>query len=285
MFRADIAYRAGRCVVGLLILLLVRSGSASSMAELITVFEAQLTERGAEFRLLDDGRYEIAAASGVVTVALDNLSRRYERDGDVEAVSVFLDALLAQELSLPPWEQARRSVFAMLEGADLEIGEDTISRPLSAGAMLIPVYFDGAAGTLRLLRGSDLATWGLGADELWAAADASLDAIMRGTDVSYLDAGGFRLGVIEAGEPHKASLIRAPSLRSKVEDVLGWPILAVAPSRGFVFLIGKADADRVGRLARAVVEEFESAEYPISMEVWEVSDAGIDAIGDLHRNR
>lgn len=250
-----------------------------SLQDLTVLFESHLDERGIDYQARDDGQYELAGPSGQVTVSLDNLSRRYARDRDAGAVGRFLDSVLAGPAPLPDWKSARNSVFPMIEGNELQIGDNTIRRSLSDGARLIPVYFSEQSGTLRFLRASDADDWGITQDELWAAAEFRLDSIMQATEVSYLDANGFRLGVIQANEPHKASLIRAPSLRDKVEGEIGWPIYAVAPSRGFVFLISQSDADELGRVGPSVVKEFKSAEYPISTEVWEVSDAGIEAIG------
>lgn len=266
-------------LLGLLLVLGVSTAMSKSTDDLTKIFESQLAERGIEFQLLDDGRYEIMSDAGQMTVALDNLSRQYARDQDAEAVSRFLDSVLSGRAPLPDWENARNNVFPMIESTDVEIGDDTITRSLSDEARLIPVHFNEVAGTLQFLHQSDAENWDVTLEELWEAAETSLDAIMRGTDVTYLDANGFQLGVIQAHEPHKASLIRAQSLRSKVEGELGWPIYAVAPSRGFVFLISKSDADELGRVGASVVKEFKAAEYPISTEVWEVSDAGIEAIG------
>lgn len=266
-------------ILGLLLVLGASTAMSESMGDLINVFESQLVERGIEFQSLDDGRYEIVTDDGQMTVALDNLSRQYARDQDAEAVSRFLDSVLSGLAPLPDWENARRNVFPMIESTEVEIGDDTITRSLSDEVRLIPVHFNEVAGRLRFLHQSDAENWGITLNELWEAAETSLDSIMQGTEVTYLDANGFQLGVIQAHEPHKASLIRAQSLRSKVESELGWPIFAVAPSRGFVFLISKSDADELGRVGASVVKEFKAAEYPISTEVWEVSDAGIEAIG------
>ena len=268
-----------RLLVGLLLLLGVSTAMSESTDDLIKVFESQLAERGIEFELLDDGRYQIMNNVGQMTIALDNLSRQYARDQDTEAISHFLDSVLSGLVPLPNWENARNNVFPMIESTDVEIGNDTIAKSLSDETRLIPVHFNEVAGTLRFLHQSDAENWGVTVDELWVAAETSLDVIMRGTEVTYLDANGFQLGVIQAHEPHKASLIRAQSLRSKVESELGWPIYAVAPSRGFVFLISKSDADNLGRVGASVITEFKAAEYPISTEVWEVSDTGIAAIG------
>ena len=266
-------------LLGLMLVLGVSAAMSESTDDLIELFESQLTGRGIEFQLLDDGRYEIMSDGAHMTVALDNLRRQYARAQDAEAVSRFLDSVLSGRAPLPDWKNARNSVFPMIESTGVEIGDHTVARSLSDEARLVLVFFNEEAGTLQFLHRSDAESWDVTPGELWEAAEASLDAVMRGTEVTYLDANGFRLGVIQAHEPLKASLIRAQSLRSKVEAELGWPIYAVAPSRGFVFLISQSDANELGRVGASVVKEFKTAEYPISTEVWEVSDAGIEAIG------
>ena len=245
--------------------------------ELRAVFEAELAERELPFRFVD-GRYELTIDGTEARIALDNLAREY--DGDAAAVSRFLDSLIAGlTASLPDWPTVSASVFPLLESNAVEVGADTVTRPLSSETRLILSYFDRESGTVRFLDSADLQRFGIVEGDAWNAAEAELDRIMRATAVSYLDAGGLKLGVIEAHPPHKASLIRAPSLRAKVEPDLGWPVYAVAPSRGFVFLIAESDADQLERVGPSVIKEFETAGYPISTEVWEVSDAGIDAIG------
>ena len=266
-------------LLGYLLVLGMTMSTSDAMPSLNDLFESELTERGIEFQRREDGRYEIVSDDGPMSVSLDNLARQYARDREPEAIGRFVDSVMSGLAPVPPWEYARDAVFPMIESAEVEIGDDTIATNLSDEARLIPVYFDEAASTLRFLHENDADDWGVTLDEVWAAAEAALDAVMQETAVSYLDASGFQLGVIEAHEPHKASLIRARSLRAKVEAELGWPIYAVAPSRGFVFLISKSDADELGRVGSTVVKEFKSAEYPISTEVWEVGDDGIVAIG------
>lgn len=247
--------------------------------ELIREFENQLIQRGVRFAALEDGRYELTTDAGQMVVALDNLSRQFTRDEDFGRVSRFIESVLVSCASLPNWQDAKDEIFPMIDSAAVEIGHDTITMPLSDDSILIAVYFDKNAHTIRFLSTDDAEDWGIAVDEIWRAAEATLDGIMQSATVSFLDAGELRLGVIEVHEPHKASLIRAPSLKQKVEPELGWPIYAVAPSRVFVFLISESDADQIGRLGTSVLEEFKTAEYPISAEVWQVGNAGIKAIG------
>lgn len=249
------------------------------LEDVIPVFESQLTERGIEFQTLDDGRYELKTQSGDMTITLDNLSRKYAREHDEAAVGRFIDSILSGLAPLPTWQEAQVDVFPMLESTEVEIGANTTNKSLTDATRLLLVYSSEEAGTIRFLRSFDLGDWGVAEDDAWAAAESTLDRLMQATEVTYLDAGDLRLGVIEAHEPYKASLIRAPSLKSKVEHELGWPIYAVTPSRGFVYLLGHNDSDQVGRLSNVVLKEFNSAEYPISTEIWEIGDDGIEMIG------
>lgn len=247
--------------------------------DLVTALEAALTARKIPFRAIEDGGYELDLGEAVGTIWLGNIARRVQRDGDIGAVDRFLDSVLAGPASLPSWEQAQQGVFTMIESAEMEFGSDTLVRPVSEGARIHPVYFDEEAGTIRFIQHADMEEWGIAEDALWETADANLDLIMQRTEVDFLDADGLTLGVIKAHEPHKASLVRAPSLRQKVEARIGWPIYAVAPSRGFVYLVNQEDHDEVGLLGGVVINEFLEAEYPISTEVWEINDKGIEALG------
>ncbi len=249
--------------------------------DLQSLFEAELASRGIEFRLHDDGQYELRTDDGTSrTISIESLARRLGQSGDEAAVQRFLDSALAGVSSaLPRWETARASVFPMLQGAEFRLSEDEVKREMSDEAVAVLVFYDEAAGFVRFIRSSDLDEWGVTEEQAWAAAEEVLDRVMSETDVGYLDAGELRLGTIEAFEPWKASLIRSRVLRDKVEDELGWPVYAVAPDRGFVYLLSRDDADQLGRIGAVVVREYLEAPYPISTEVWEVSDEGIKAIG------
>jgi len=268
----------------LFVLLLFGSSTVMSEPpeELHAIFESELTERGIEFELREDRRYALITSEGEFLIALDNLERAYARDRDVDAISRFINSLLAARAQkILEWADAQESIFPMIEHGALDIGQDAIARPLSDEVILVLAIYSEESKTVQIVHSDNLETWGVSQAAAWGAAEATLDRIMTNTSVSFLDADDLWLGVIEAHEPHKSSLIRAKSLRSKVEEKLGWPIIAVAPSRGFVYLISKSDEQQLGRVGATVVAEFQSAEYPVSTEVWVVDDDGITAIGSF----
>lgn len=216
-----------------------------------------------------------------LTVSLDNIERRFVRDGDETAIGRFIDSLLASHTPLPSWEKAAAHIYPLIEGGELEIAESTLHQSLSEQTQLVAVYYFEASELLRFLTRSSLADWQVSDDEVWTAANQNLERLMDEATVSVLSAGDLKLGVIETEGPFKASLIRARCLKAKVEADLGWPVLAVAPDRDFVYLLNEADKDELGRLGATVIKEFQSAEYPISTEVWRLDDDGAEVIGEF----
>jgi hypothetical protein len=97
--------------------------------------------------------------------------------------------------------------------------------------------------------------------------------------VESQDIDGVQLGFISSSLPFKAAFILAPNLREVVSAVLGWPLMAVVPDRDFLYLWPARHADFVQRVGAVVVREYSRASYPISTEVYEITDQRIRAIG------
>lgn len=93
------------------------------------------------------------------------------------------------------------------------------------------------------------------------------------------DVDGVGLGFISTSLPFKAALLLAPNLKKVMEERLGWPLLAVAPDRDFVDQWAARHTEFAGRLGEIVVREHAAAPYPISTEIFELSDQGARAIG------
>ena len=124
-----------------------------------------------------------------------------------------------------------------------------------------------------------LGNWKIAQADVEAVAANNLATLLAQTRVEHRDIDGVRLGFLASSLPFKAALILAPNLRQVVEPVLGWPLYAVAPARDFLYLWAAERADFAGRVGRVLVDEFTKSPYPISTEVFEISDRGIKAIG------
>jgi hypothetical protein len=92
------------------------------------------------------------------------------------------------------------------------------------------------------------------------------------------DIDGVPLAYFDSGLAFKSSLLLAPSLKETVMEKVGWPLMAVVPHRGFLMFWPSANQELAGRVGGVVVEEFRTASYPLSTEVFEVNDTGINAM-------
>jgi len=57
--------------------------------------------------------------------------------------------------------------------------------------------------------------------------------------------------------------------------------LAVVPDRDFLYLWAARHKDFAPRVGRVLVREYSKASYPISTEVYEITNQGIQAIGEF----
>jgi hypothetical protein len=242
-------------------------------------FVAALEARGARFERTGDASYRVIRGGHVVQINTENIRAEALRDDDPSAIGWFLDQALGGLPALPPWLQARDWVFPMVDSVDVDLGLDTLSVDLSDRVRQVLVVHQPGSHTVRFVSEADLSTWGISAEEAWTAARDALARIAADTKVELLTRGDLVLGMVHASEFHKASVIFAPSFRAQVPDALGWPVMAVAPARDFVYLLRKDDPEALGRLGAVVVREFRESGYPVSTEVWLLSDDGARAVG------
>jgi hypothetical protein len=64
-----------------------------------------------------------------------------------------------------------------------------------------------------------------------------------------------------------------------VQPKIGWPVYVVIPSRDFVYLFSVQDGELIPRIGSVVVEEYKESGYPLTTDVLEISDTGIEPIG------
>lgn len=261
---------------------LVSMSVAANASDFDRIFLSALTEKRLKFRALDEDRYEVDMPQGARSVYVGNVKRNFERDKDAAAIGRFVDRILAiqPQESLPNWAEAKRHLFPLLESSEVEVGKETITRSKSDRTKIMLAFHVEGSGEIRFVQSFDLERWGVSSAVAWQTAFDQLNERAMKTEVTLLDAGGVSLALISAEEPYKASLLLASNLRKRVPPSLGWPLVAVAPARDFVYLLSKAELQNAPGLGTVVVREFKQSGYPISTEVWELSDSGIEAIGE-----
>jgi len=241
-------------------------------------FEEKLISQNIQFNKLSESSYEVQTDNGFRQVSLSNIERAFLTSNEKTIVDDFIDNILKPNQSLPEWEVLKESIFPSLQNAEQSDLNDILYKELSDGAIVVLTYYNEAAGQVRWLSESDLSSESITLELAWRQAFSNLDEIMKTTEVSFTDVNGQLLGMIQAYEPYKASLLLSKELKNKVIDQLEWPIYAVAPTRGFVYLFSK-ESQLINRVGQTVVAEYKSSPYPISTEVWELTDDGQKSIG------
>jgi hypothetical protein len=126
-----------------------------------------------------------------------------------------------------------------------------------------------------------LISLGLSESDAETRAFTNLGRALSKATVESKDIDSVQLGFIGTSLPFKAALILAPNLREVVGAVIGWPLMAVVPDRDFLYLWAARHTDFAQRVGGVVVREYSQAAYPISTEVYEITDHKIRAIGEF----
>jgi hypothetical protein len=250
----------------------------SVSAEVATLFVDELARRNIEVKVDDDGNYAIAVNGLTMKVSLENLSRDFERDRDPDRVVSFVDTVTTL-LELPDWQEAEPRVRWQLEPSDHKFG-DTLRDAVSDQVALVLVYVDPSETQIRWLTSADAERWHKTRDELMAAALRNMDGLLRDAKIETTDIDEHSLGILNSEyTAFKAALLYSPNLREVVEPVVGWPLFAVMPCRDFVYVLNQEDEPLLERMGQVVLREHAQSGYPISTEVFEISDEGVRAIG------
>jgi hypothetical protein len=242
------------------------------------LFEEELTKRGVKFSIDEEsGRHVVFVNGGRSLVSLQNVQRDLERDNDVGRVSRFVDSVIASASMsgrIPSADQIYWSIEPndYVDKADFRVAlSDQVDRVL--------VHFCQERGlitwvTLDMLKGLELSEVDAG-----RKAFTNLARALTETKIETQEIIGVKVAFLATALPFKASLILAPNLKEFIDPILGWPLMAVIPDRDFLYIWAARHTDFVGRVGGVVVREYTQASYPISTEVYEISDNGIKAIG------
>jgi len=248
-------------------------------AEVATLFLDELARRNIDVKLDDEGNYTLDACGLSITVSLENVSRDFERDRDPDRIVTFVDSI-TNPLALPDWREAKGRIRWQLEPSDHKFG-DTLRDAVSDKVSLVLVYVDPSDTQIRWLTAADAEKWNKTRADLMAAAQENMDRILRQTKIETASIEEHQLGMLSNElVAFKAALLICSNLKEVVEPVLGWPLFAVMPCRDFVYLVNQKDQPLLGQIGQVVMRKYQKSSYPISTEVFEITDRCIRAIGD-----
>lgn len=245
------------------------------------IFEEELTRRQLSFRRTDKNIYVLSNRGLNITANLENIRRNAERDGDAEAIRRFVDHILdtmpAVESRRRAWPEASKFLLFSPEPSDYDFG-DTVHFEVSPQVHRVLTVTDEDWTTVSWVTNEMCAAWGVSVETACAVAIENQSALLDGVEIEVSKHGENKLGIVPVEEPYKASVIFAPSFKQLVQPEFGWPVLVVIPCRDFLYVL-QNDSPLLNRLGGVVQREYRESGYPISTEVFRISDDGVTAIG------
>jgi hypothetical protein len=246
------------------------------------LFRAELNRRGIVYSLTPEGTYAVDAGGVTLDISLENVRRDFERDGDAEVISRFVDQIPLDDFaSVPTWDDARPYVRYALEGMDQgALLDDVLFDRVTDDLCKIYVYTPPDGSSITWINHFTVEGWEVSREEIVQQAEVNMHQIVMNTALECRDVDRVTLGMFSTEEtPFKASLILSPAFRDLVSPKLGWPVYVVVPCRDFAFVVSVKDRDFLGRMGGVVIKQFRQSGYPITKDVLEISDRGVVAIG------
>ena len=258
-----------------------------------TLFERRLRSRGAWFVFdVDTDTYRLANVDGLESaISLSNVVREFARDGDIYRAIRFADSMLLAVSCPKDWSTVKHQVLWDIQSNSLEDQSD-LTYNLSDQTHQVPVIYDPETKHILFLDSHMLIEMNVSEQMVEQAADENLCAEAWNVLFIVREYAGVRYAIVTTHLPSKASLILAPNLRDIVEPSLGWPLFAVIPRRDFMFLYdarcfdkGAEDIfEKIPGLGNIVLEEFELGAYPLSTEIFKITDQGVRAVAEYRRH-
>jgi hypothetical protein len=171
---------------------------------------------------------------GDCTLCLNNLRKELLQNEDPTRIERFFDSIEESWRSdSEPLNLA--NLFWTLEPNDYH-EKPFIFEAVSSQVDKVLINFNRSAGLLNFVTPEMLENSGLTQTQAADAAWDNLDAVLKESKIECIDVEGTKLGMVSTQLPFKTALLLAPSLKAFVQSDLAWPILAVAPTRDFLYI-------------------------------------------------
>lgn len=248
--------------------------------EVATLFLREMQQRGFPVNFNEDGSFLVKIDHLEMSISLENLIKEYATDRDPQRITNFVEQIMTAAQPLPPWSEAQKRVYFMAEPADYDF-DNSLFEPISEQLCKVLVCLLPDDSGILWITPEILEEWGQTQETVENIAEFNLAELLEKTKLHVRKFDKYHLGMFITPSVLKASLIFSPNLKEIVEPKLGWPIFAIVPCRDFCYLIPEKDSELLERVAPVVVSEYYGRGYPISTEIYHISDEGIDALGSF----
>lgn len=244
------------------------------------LFQKELNDRKLFIKSKTDDDTYVVEVNGVdLSIYLGNIRREFKRDKKPEIVTNFVNNIISAIPDDQDFNSIRTNIRFSLESCEFE-QDDYICEKISDNVSKVVVFIRNEEKLITWVNKSKLNEWGIEEDELIQIADDNMSKLLDEFDIEVKDINGMKLAMFPLRkEAFKASLITCSKFKDKVIGVLGWPVYVVIPARDFIYSFPAKDKELLNRVGGVVVSEFNESAYPITKEVFLISDEGIEAIG------
>ncbi|HEX4086479.1 MAG TPA: hypothetical protein VHY22_16315 [Chthoniobacteraceae bacterium] len=154
-----------------------------------------------------------------------------------------------------------------------------ISFPISGAkrTVLVPGYLD-ADGQPKYFTKKDWDAQKLTWDDFQAKASANVTDKKISGQLVRDEKKVVLYAALTSDSPLTATMVLAPDFLKKFKDIFGPKVLVAIPNRFTVYVFPSLASD-YRNYAPMVIRAYQNSAYPVSLEVFEISDRGIKAIG------
>lgn len=253
------------------------------------LFEAELQRLGIFYSKNADATYHLVFNEKVkATILLDDLVHEWKRNPDPELVASFVRNIVGgATLTRLTWEDAQKRLrFTLKPRSELndphweELGPFGYSLTTDLGLL----YFCELPEieSRRWVTPDDFDDWQVSAEEMVMKASANMGELMGEARIEFVPIAGRRFAYLSVEEwTLKASLCMTSVFRRRIREEFAWPVRVVVPAIDYILIVPAEDEELLARIAQGAVNEYHDADYPLSLEILELSDKGIAVVGKL----
>jgi hypothetical protein len=246
---------------------------------IFNLFQSAIAKHGFTIDcVLEDGRVRIMHDETEFKISLDNARKDYEANGNVNTLNNLVEALAGYTDKLPDWEEASATLLPIIVPADMDVGDAPVQQ-LTDNTLVVVVR--NLPDQIVWVQADHLADWQQSAQMLFETAYQNLNSLLDHAEVRPATMNEHPYGIVLAEQSHlDSSLPIAASFKTLVESQFGWPVYVIMPARDLCIVFSEEQEGFFSQsLGNTVVEEFTTSPYPVTRELFKISDGGIEAVG------
>ena len=253
------------------------------------LFEAELQRLGIFYSKNADATYHLVFNEKVkATILLDDLVHEWKRNPDPELVASFVRNIVGgATLTRLTWEDAQKRLrFTLKPRSELndpqweELGPFGYSLTTDLGLLYFCELPEIEAR--RWVTLTDLTDWKVSARDVIAVAGQHMNELMHQAKIEFVEMSGRRFAYLSLEQEwDKANLCMTSEFKRRIQAEFTWPVRVAVPAINYMLIVPAEDEDLLARIAQGAVNEYHDADYPLSLEILELSDKGIAVVGKL----